>query len=520
MTVPATIRVTDAWIEVPAGARPDTTYDVVINGQHVWSILPERDAESRAGSQVVPWPKSMRRHLVGMADVLLRGHVDGVVIGSGSHAFEGRDDRRVAVVDKAGRPLVIDKYGALIPPLSAEGTGALDSLLDDVAALLTTLREECGVPAFISYGTLLGAARNGRLIGHDNDVDITYVSLHQNPVDVIREGYRVERALTAAGWRVRRGSGTRLNVRLPQTDGTMRYVDVFTAHWVDGVLYTPQDTGFRLPTETLLPLTTLELHGRPMPVPADYERLLAETYGPGWRVPDPSFQYDTPEWLSRRINGWFGGLRVRRKLWDKFYGGAGRKVVSTPSPFARWVSETHPSERLLVDLGTGNGRDALWFARQRRRVLALDFTVGTLGRLSRQPRFANRPIELQSLNLCDSREVLALGTRLSREPGGVDLYARFLLHALEPEARENLARLASMSLRQGGLLFLEFRTPRDRRTKHHFQQPRRLYVAVDDARALVEARGGRVLTCEVGHGLAPYEDEDPVVCRMVVSWTD
>ena len=78
MTGHPTLRITDAWLEVPATARPDTTYDVLINDQHVWSFLPARDAENRSGTQVVPWPKSMQRHLVGMADIVVRSHVDEV----------------------------------------------------------------------------------------------------------------------------------------------------------------------------------------------------------------------------------------------------------------------------------------------------------------------------------------------------------------------------------------------------------------------------------------------------------
>ena len=61
------------------------------------------------------------------------------------------------------------------------------------------LRDKAGVPAFICYGTLLGAVRNGKLIGHDNDIDIAYVSEHPHPVDVVREGYRVERVLRDDG---------------------------------------------------------------------------------------------------------------------------------------------------------------------------------------------------------------------------------------------------------------------------------------------------------------------------------
>jgi len=508
----AELHVDDARIVLPEGLDPEGVYDVLLNGAHVWSFTPERDVED--GTEI-SWPAALERFLRGRAAIELRDHTG--VVATGEHVFRGRTDLEVEVVDRAGHQLILDKYDRLTRPLAAEGRETLDLLMDQVLELLDALNNRAGVPAFVSYGTLLGAARSGELIGHDNDIDLTYVSLKSSPVDVIREAYRVERALLAEGFAVRRGSAARLNVRLPQEDGTLRFVDVFTAHWVDGVLYTPQDTGFVLPVSTILPLTTLQLHGREVPAPADYERLLRETYGPGWREPDPSFKYDTPRWLSRRIAGWFGGLRAHRKPWDLFYSTAGRTLTRKPSPFARWVHEHYPSDRAVLDVGAGNCRDSLFFARQGRAVTALDFSMGVLERTLR--RAGSRVLELRAVytNLNDTREVLALGAALAHHDRLTDVYCRLTLDALEPAGRENVLRLASMALRRGGHLFLEFRTDLDRNAHHHFDLPRKYLDPAEVVRE-IEVRGGTVLHQEAGHGLAPFEDEDPHICRIVASW--
>jgi hypothetical protein len=510
----------DERLHLPGSLDADRTYDVLLNERHVWSLQPRRDAVGGDRRLSAPWPKALRRYLRGHAAIALRDHVDGSLVVRTEHVFAGDASREVTVTDREGHALVLDKWGRLIRPLSAEGGAVIDELMDNVVRLLEVLRDKAGVPAFISYGTLLGAVRNGRLIGHDNDIDLAYVSTHPHPVDVVREGYRVERVLLDEGWVVRRGAGTRINVRLQLSDGSMRYIDVFTAHWVEGVLYMPSDTGFRLPRETILPLTTVELLGRQVPAPADSEALLEATYGKNWRVPDPSFKYETPRWLSRRFNGWFGGLKSHRKHWDTFYNAVGRRLPTGPSPFARWVAQEHPSDRPLVDVGAGNGRDALWFARETgRTVKGVDYSMGVTKRNQRTAASQGLPVTFDVVNLYDLREVLALGTRLARQDPPVDLYARFTMHALNYHGRRNVLRLASMALRSGGLLFLEFRTPRDRARPHAFEGHARRYLTPARVVSQIEAAGGRVLSRTEGTGLAPFEDEDAYVCRIVATWS-
>jgi SAM-dependent methyltransferase len=511
--------VDDEEIRLPRSLDPETTYDILLNDRHVWSLLPKRDTFSEDGVPVASWPPALRRYLSGRAEVVVRDHVTGELLATTRHVFGGDSTSEVTVTDPSGRSLVLDKWGRLTRPLSAEASGVIDELMDEVVRVMDVLRYKAGVPAYICYGTLLGAVRNGKLIGHDNDIDIAYVSEHPHPVDVVREGYRVERILRDEGWVVRRGSGVRLNVRLKLRDGSMRFVDVFTSHWVEGVLYIPSDTGYRTPRETILPLSTVELMGRRVPAPADPETLLAATYGESWRVPDPSFMYTTPRWLSRRLGGWFGGLMTHRKHWDSFNAKAPRLVPGAPTKFAHWVSTEYPSTRPLVDLGTGTGRDALWFAkRQHRDVIAVDYSVRAVNRGARRSRAEHLPVTFELLNLYDTRAALTLGARLSREEVPVDLYARFTLHALDTPGRENLFRVASMALRRGGLLFVEFRTHEDRgRPKAFGEHPRR-YLRPNRVVAEIEAAGGRVVKRVQGTGLADLRTEDPHVCRIVASW--
>lgn len=517
------MRVDDRGVLLPASVHEDVIYDVVINGHAAWSVTPGRDGERSREGWFFPWPASLGRHLRGRAEVVVAAHHGEEVVGRVSVTLGDDISREVTVADRQGNPLVVDKWGALIRPLAAEAGSTLDELMDEVQRLLDDLLRTTGLPAFICYGTLLGAVRNGRLIGHDNDIDLAYLSAAEHPVDVAREGFRVERALRDAGWTVRRGSGVRLNVRIRLSDGSLRFVDVFTAHWTEGSLYIPSDTGFPLPRDTVAPLTTVELMGRRLPAPGRSELLLEATYGPRWRVPDPSFRYETPRWLTRRLSGWFGGVSVGRKFWDGFAARSTDRVPPEPTAFARWVAERHPSDRPLVDLGTGTGRDAIWFAEEHgRRVTAVDYVPGLLrrGRRHAAGTRAEELVDFRELNLYDTRQVLTLGARLAREDEPVDLYARFTLHDLVPAGRGNLLRLASMSLRRGGLLFLEFRTVQDRGRAREFpEHPLRHFLDPEMVTRRIRRHGGRVVHRESGTGLARFGDEDPHVCRLVATWT-
>lgn len=517
-TVPTTaLSATDRGITFRGELVEDRTYDIVINGLHVWSLQPSRDMKQRQAGLASTWPKALRPYLDGTADIELRDHVTGDSLGSTTVSL-GTGGEPISVRNKDGRPLILDKWGRMIVPLESEASEQVDELMQHVSELLAALQDECGVPAYIAYGTLLGAVRNGRLIGYDNDVDLAYVASSETPVDIVRESYRIQRTLSEHGWLVRRGSGSRLNVRVLMSDGTTRHVDIFTAFWIGETFHTAVDIGCRLTREQVLPVSSVELCGHPMAAPADPAAVLEAAYGPGWRVPDPAFQYDSPTWLKRRFSGFFGGLITHRKRWDAFNASQGKRLLKTPSPFARWVAEEYPSDATLVDVGCGGGRDARLFARAGRTVLGVDYSLGAVLRANRWAARRAPHATFEPLNFYDTRAALAMGARLCREDTPVDIYARFFLHAIEDRGRVNFWRMASMALRPGGRLFLEFRTERDRRNHHAFGNHFRRYLDPALVVAEIGASGGRVVHQEEGTGLAPFRNEDPHVCRIVATW--
>jgi SAM-dependent methyltransferase len=519
MTEPLVATVDRDGVEVDP--EPATVVDVLFEGQWVWSFQTERDTQvvgtGRAARRLASWPVSLRQFLRGAGHVTVRERFSGRTLFDGEYAFDD-SDARVRIVDARGRPLIVDKAGDLQCGFAERGQPTVDALLDAVQDVLARLTG-AGVDAFLAFGALLGAVRDGSFIPHDSDADVGYLSRHTSPVDVARESFALERAMIEAGYWTWRLSAADFKVIVPDPEGG-RAIDVFAGFVTEGVFYLmPEVATDSFREEMILPLGEVELHGRKIAAPADPEALLEITYGPHWRVPDPSFKFTTPRWVRRRLDGWLRGNNGNREHWWPFYFGRSKEAVpSEPSPFARWVHEREPVESSIVDIGAGTGRDSLWFARRGHDVLGLDYIPAATERAGNLAREENLPARYKTFNLYDARQVLGIGAELSHRDSPPVLYGRFLIHALEDLGRHNLWRLAAMCLRRGGRFYLEFRTGLDEGAEHEFGEHFRRYLDPDDVVAEIEAAGGRVEHQEAGHGLAIHKNEDPHVCRLVVTW--
>lgn len=518
------LRVDDEGIEL----RVDDpgVVDVLMDGRRVWSLSPADFPRRRNGTRYVRWPAPIRRHLDGEADVELRDHATGDLVGATPARF-GTGTGRVSIVDRAGRPLALTKWGRLNRPFELTERAELEAYLDQAQEVLDVLRDECGLPAFISFGTLLGAVRTGKLIGHDVDIDLGYLSAHGHPADMMRESFQVERALRAKGWDVVRENGGFLALFFPQPGGGSRNLDVFTAFCVEDHLYQPNDVGAVADRSAILPLQQISLEGRDMPAPARPDVLFEAAYGPGWRVPDPAFQFRTSDRTKRRLLGWLGGLRARRDYWRKFYGGeASSRVPLDASDFARWFVDREPVGT-VIDVGCGNGRDAYYLAGRGHTVHGFDLLPWVARRSrSKLPTDVPRKDEdgadggasFAQLNLSSLSETLVAGARAAHGSAPCTVYGRFLLHALPDDARENFWRFTSMALSGGGRCYVEFRTERDRNTPKAFGEHFRRFLDPDLVVAEAARHGGVVVHREQGRGRAKFEKENPHVCRLVLEW--
>lgn len=462
--------------------------DVLLDGRRVWSFRPARDGEPADDGVEVPWPQQLARFLDGQTRLSVVDHVTGEVWFEQECQF-GTSGDRITMVNERGVPLGIDNTGTLIPTFDSRSEADVQPLLDTVEEVLDFLRDR-GVDAFPGYGTLLGAVREQRLLGHDSDVDLAYVSRHDHPFDVVRESFGLQRDLVRAGYATKRYSGAAFKVDVIEGDGTVRGLDVFGGFMREGHLHLLGEISTPFEESWIRPLGECTLAGRTLPAPARADKLLEVTYGEGWRVPDPAFRYETPESTKRRLGGWFRGLRQNRSKWEDRYRAAEQRLPPiTGSSLARMAREGVEPGSQMVELAAGRGSDALWLARQGFAVTAYDVVPSASRAVQRQAARKGFDLTVRGVNYSEWRSVLAEGTLLAHRPGPRTLLARHAFDVLGANAQDRLARLCSMALRDGGQLFAQVWTG-DGKQPYPIARP----MPLDGLTALLERQGADIVS--------------------------
>ncbi|MGI0025040.1 MAG: class I SAM-dependent methyltransferase, partial [Nitrososphaera sp.] len=211
--------------------------------------------------------------------------------------------------------------------------------------------------------------------------------------------------------------------------------------------------------------------------------------------------------------GLVGGDKGKGAYWDSVY--SEKTGVLEPSPFSEFVSRVLGKEkRSFLEVGCGNGRDAIHFDNIGFDVTAIDTSVTAIA-LCHKLHKGNGARFLAT-------GISALG--LSEPNVTYDvIYSRFVLHVMTtPEEAEFLTNSYQM-LGDGGALFIECRSINDplarkgeiiSPTERIFGHYRR-FIVLDELTAGLESVGFILEQIIERKGLAVFGEEDPVIIRVV-----
>lgn len=497
------------------------TVEVRFDGYAAWSF----DADAGPGEeQRLEWPANMRRFLAGTSRVTLA--LGDLTLDAGEVVFTDGGGR-VEFVDEHGVGVVIDKWGIIQRPFHLRGENVLAHMTQAAARMVEVAREECGVQAWLAFGSLLGAAREGGAIAHDADIDLAYLSDEETPARMARELYDVARALRRHGFQVTTKSGSFITVHLPAEDGPPASIDLYTTFHLGGLLHETATVRAPVPREAVLPVREIEFEGRMLPAPADPDALLTVSYGPGWRTPDPGFRHRPGPEITDRFDDWFGSLMRERRFWEVYWrdtapalradddGADDADAAAHPAvEHARWAHGLVAPDASVVVAGSGDGREVLELARLGHAVEGVDYARGAGRRAARIAEAEGLEVRFSPVNFYDLRDAVSAGVVLAgRRPAPRLLLAPHLLDALGPEGRATFWPFATHLLRGGGTLALVFHEvlaplgppwPR-----FHRNAGRVFAVSPAEVTGALERAGARVETSECGPDLPAADGLPP-----------
>lgn len=409
------------------------------------------------------------------------------------------------------------QWGSTARGFGSYSEDALKDLSRRVSTLCREITENTGILIFLSYGGLLGAQRNGRLIKHDFDIDVVFCSEKFN---IEENCFKLCNYLISRNAALAVETNGQFKATMDIEGNTIKLE--FFAGWIsEGKFFQYFAVPGTVSEEDIFPLGEICLEGTKFPAPNKPIALLEAIYGKNWKVPDANFKYKLTKEDWKPFEFLF--LSRMRDFWDGYYSKPTDQPVFSldPSAFAIVVEKDLSSKDCIADFGCGNGRDSLYFAKKGHSVVSLDYSNSAVGYVSKIALSENLPLVAERLNV-QSIPDTAQFIKNYFETFDV-VYARFFTHAIDDIALNNFLKTAFKVARAGGRIYLEFRSRPDEieeslyakslkyENGNHFRRLR----SKTEMEERLEAVGFRLIESKIGKGMAVWKDEDPLVGRII-----
>lgn len=202
--------------------------------------------------------------------------------------------------------------------------------------------------------------------------------------------------------------------------------------------------------------------------------------------------------------------------WETFYQSLANPELDSESNFAHWVlARQCTTEATIIDLGCGNGRDSVYFAKSGRKIIGIDQS-GSAIQIAKKKAHTLGLTDLATFSV-GKLDALQIATDPAEKLCG---YLRFVLHSLSAVEE---SRLIGYLLGNRNIveIFIEARTINDPLlqkgeltcdglllTDHH----RRMIDPAELIRSLLPEFTS--VYTEVNSGVSPLGDDDPEVVRL------
>lgn len=205
-----------------------------------------------------------------------------------------------------------------------------------------------------------------------------------------------------------------------------------------------------------------------------------------------------------------------KNYWKNIY--SRQSESEMPSLFARYVAETLDIEgKKLIELGCGNGRDAIFFANANANIKAVDQCENIIELLNiRFQKVDNLSFACQDFTCLDDNDKFDI------------IYSRFTLHSISKEQENKVVNWAYRNLKPNGKLCIEVRGQKNEIYKvgepvegepdafilnDHYRR----FINFETFCAELKGIGYSLDFAKEQKGFAPYNGDDETYIRIIAT---
>jgi len=204
-----------------------------------------------------------------------------------------------------------------------------------------------------------------------------------------------------------------------------------------------------------------------------------------------------------------------KKYWNSYY--KKKKNNQKPSNFSYFISKKYLNKHnILLDIGTGDGRDAFHFTKKVKFIYGIDISNVAIKRNNKQAKLLNlKNILFKNISIIDLNKI---------KNRKIDfIYGRFFLHAIDSIKENIFLNNLKKHFNIGTFVALEFRTTKDKLIKlgkrigkyERITDHYRRFIKVKNFEKKLKAKKFKIIYKKQGTNLSKTKNENPHLCRLI-----
>lgn len=209
-----------------------------------------------------------------------------------------------------------------------------------------------------------------------------------------------------------------------------------------------------------------------------------------------------------------------KKYWNNFYKKHDKDIaISSHSSFSEFCLRNFfiGDNLKIVELGSGNGRDAIYFANHQHSVIAIDQSITALN-------IAKESLKDRFEDYLEPKDLDFVNEDYSKYDSIDVIYSRFTIHAITKNDEEFLLPNIYKGLNPGGLFCIEVRTTKDPLYGVGEDCGENTFIT-DHKRRFIDSQvfvkqclklGFKILYFTEENNLSIHGDDNPVLMRLIL----